>query len=139
MQRGTADSQPTGSVDSKARLCKQARAAEGVDLAICSRTESAIQRAAEIADATGVTVYALAADLAQADEVARFAAFATERLTTRHLADARAQGVSIEEIERNAGRSEEVATVAVFLASDAASFVYGAISPVEGGASASSP
>jgi NAD(P)-dependent dehydrogenase (short-subunit alcohol dehydrogenase family) len=69
----------------------------------------------------------------------------TERL--RQLAEqrARARGVSVAEEEAAQGRDiplgrvgtpEEVASVAVFLVSDAASFVHGAIIPVEGGATA---
>ena len=236
----------------------KAFAQEGVDLAICSRTESDISRAAaEIADATGVTVHPLAADLSQLAEVERFAAFALERLgrvdilvnnagaipaasidniddETWHQAydlklwgyirltkallpqmrergsgnilniignagrqpqatyiaggpanaalmnftkglsldvgrhgirvnainpgpvaterwnrqqaiHAREHGLTLDEQMRQSARhiplgriaeSEEVATVAVFLASDAASFVHGAIIPVEGGATA---
>jgi NAD(P)-dependent dehydrogenase (short-subunit alcohol dehydrogenase family) len=63
------------------RAITRALADEGVDLAICARTSTNIERAAaEIADATGCAVHPLAADLSRPDEVERFAAFATERL-----------------------------------------------------------
>jgi 3-oxoacyl-[acyl-carrier protein] reductase len=245
----------TGASKGIGKAIARALAAEGVDLAICSRTHAEIERAAaEIADATGASVHPLAADLSRAEEIQRFAAFAqqrlgrvdilvnnagaipagtidslddetwrnayelklwgyirltrallpgmrergsgaivniignagrqpsatyiaggpanaalmnftkalaagegrngirvnainpgpirTERYATLTATQARERGVSLEEVERDAGRSiplgrvglpEEVATVAVFLASDAASFVHGAIIPVEGG------
>lgn len=71
----------TGASKGIGRAIARALAAEGVDLAICARTQVEIARAAaEIADATGSAVYPLAADLAHAAEVERLAAFATERL-----------------------------------------------------------
>jgi len=248
----------TGASKGIGRAVAQALAEEGVTLVICARTPEEIERtAAAIADATGVAVYPLAADLSQAEEVARLAAFALERLgqvdilvnnagaipagtlesvddetwhraydlklwgyirltkalvagmrergsgaivniignagrepspgyiaggpanaalmnftkgmaadagrhgvrvnainpgpirTERLIAltetRARAAGISVAEAERESARRiplgriglpEEVATVAVFLVSDAASFVNGAIIPVEGGATA---
>lgn len=248
----------TGASKGIGRAIARALAAEGVDLAICSRTKEDIERAAaEIADATGVAIHPLAADLSRASEVQRFATFAMERLgrvdilvnnagaippgsidslddatwqaaydlklwgyirmarallpqmrergagvvlniignagrqptagyiaggaanaalmnftkglafgegprgirvnainpgpiqTERYtmLATARAReaGISVEEALREAGRGiplgriglpEEVAAAAVFLVSDAASFIHGAIIPVEGGATA---
>jgi len=246
----------TGASKGIGRAIARALAAEGVDLAVCARTEGDLRRAAaEIADATGRAVHPLAADLSRAEEVERFAAFAverlgrvdilvnnagaipagtlesidddtwrtaydlklwgyirltrallpamkergsgavlniignagrqpsagyiaggpanaalmnftkglaadagpcgvrvnainpgpivTERFTAMNAVRAREQGVSLEEVERAAGRGiplgragmpEEVATAAVFLVSDAASYVHGAILPVEGGA-----
>jgi NAD(P)-dependent dehydrogenase (short-subunit alcohol dehydrogenase family) len=246
----------TGASKGIGRAIARALAEEGVDLAICARTEADIARAAaEIADATGSTVHPLAADLSRADEVARFAAFAverlgrveilvnnagaipagtlesiddetwrtaydlklwgyirlsralvpamkerrsgavlniignagrqpsagyiaggpanaalmnftkglaadagpygvrvnainpgpilTERLVAMNAVRAREQGLSPEDVERGAARGiplgrvglpEEVATAAVFLVSDAASYIHGAILPVEGGA-----
>ena len=248
----------TGASKGIGRAIARALAVEGVDLAICARTEGDITRAAaEITDATGAAVHPLAADLSRAEEVERFAAFAMERLgrvdilvnnagaipagtidslddetwrgaydlklwgyirltrallpqmrgrgagailniignagrqpsatyiaggpanaalmnftkglaadagrhgirvnainpgpirTERHEAltatQARARGLTPEEVEREAARAiplgragtpEEVATVAVFLVSDAASYVHGAIIPVEGGLTA---
>jgi NAD(P)-dependent dehydrogenase (short-subunit alcohol dehydrogenase family) len=67
----------------------------------------------------------------------------TERLVAMNAIRAREQGLSPEDVERGAARGiplgrvglpEEVATAAVFLVSDAASFIHGAIQPVEGGA-----
>jgi NAD(P)-dependent dehydrogenase (short-subunit alcohol dehydrogenase family) len=246
----------TGASKGIGRAIARALAAEGVDLAICARTATDIERAAaEIADATGSAVHPLPADLSRADEVERFAAFATarlgrvdilvnnagaipagtlesiddetwhqaydlklwgyirlsrallpgmkerragailniignagrqpsagyiaggpanaalmnftkglaadagphdvrvnainpgpirtERLIAMNAVRAREQGLSPEEVERGAARGiplgrvglpEEVAAAAVFLVSDAASFIHGAILPVEGGA-----
>ena len=71
----------TGASKGIGRAIARALAGEGVDLAICARTEGDIeQAAAEIADATGSAVHPLAADLSRSGEVERFAAFATERL-----------------------------------------------------------
>jgi NAD(P)-dependent dehydrogenase (short-subunit alcohol dehydrogenase family) len=71
----------TGASKGIGKAVARALADEGVDLAICSRTKQDIERAAaEIADATGAAVHALAADLSQAENVQRFAAFAQERL-----------------------------------------------------------
>lgn len=248
----------TGASKGIGRAIVRALADEGVNLAICSRTKADIERAAaEISDATGVDVHPLAADLSQAEEVARFAAFGaerlgrvdilvnnagaipggtidsiddetwhraydlklwgyirlskallpamkerrsgvilniignagrqpsagyiaggpanaalmnftkglafdagrhgirvnainpgpiiTERLTTLHQTQAKERGITAAEVTAEAGRgiplgyigtSEQVASVAVFLVSDAASYVHGAIIPVEGGLSA---
>jgi NAD(P)-dependent dehydrogenase (short-subunit alcohol dehydrogenase family) len=246
----------TGASKGIGRAIARALAEEGVDVAICARTAADIERAAaEIADATGSAVHPLAADLSQAEDVERFAAFAlarlgrvdilvnnagaipagtlerlddetwhaaydlklwgyirlsrallpgmkerrsgailniignagrqpsagyiaggpanaalmnftkglaadagphgvrvnainpgpirTERLVAMNAVRAREQGLSPEDVERGAARGiplgrvglpEEVASAAVFLVSDAASFVHGAILPVEGGA-----
>jgi 3-oxoacyl-[acyl-carrier protein] reductase len=71
----------TGASKGIGRAIARALAAEGVDLAICSRTDADITRAAaEIADATGAAVHPLPADLSRSGEVQRFAAFAMERL-----------------------------------------------------------
>jgi 3-oxoacyl-[acyl-carrier protein] reductase len=67
----------------------------------------------------------------------------TERLVAMNAVRAREQDLSAADVERGAARGiplgriglpEEVATAAVFLVSDAASFIHGAILPVEGGA-----
>lgn len=71
----------TGASKGIGRAIARALAVEGVDLAICARTQADIERAAaEIADTTGVAAHPLAADLSQAEEVERFGAFATTRL-----------------------------------------------------------
>ena len=71
----------TGASKGIGRAIARALAEEGVDLAICARTETDIERAAaEVADATGSAVHSFAADLSRAEEVGRFAAFAVERL-----------------------------------------------------------
>jgi NAD(P)-dependent dehydrogenase (short-subunit alcohol dehydrogenase family) len=69
----------------------------------------------------------------------------TERVTGRFEAEGRIAGVSPDEARRRGekliplgryGRPEEVAAVAVFLASDRASYVTGANIPMDGGAAA---
>src|SRR5437660_1029094 len=91
-------------------------AAEGVHLAIAARGREALERAArELADAHGV----------RAEQRAR-----AEGRDLAAIETAQARGIPLGRI----GEPEEVANVAVFLVSDAASFVHGAIIPVEGGA-----
>jgi NAD(P)-dependent dehydrogenase (short-subunit alcohol dehydrogenase family) len=69
----------------------------------------------------------------------------TERVTGRFVAEGKTAGVSPDEARRRGeqaiplgryGRPEEVAAVAVFLASDCASYVTGANIPMDGGAAA---
>jgi NAD(P)-dependent dehydrogenase (short-subunit alcohol dehydrogenase family) len=69
----------------------------------------------------------------------------TERVTGRFEAEGRTAGISPDEARRRGeqsiplgryGRPEEVAAVAVFLASDRASYVTGANIPMDGGAAA---
>lgn len=69
----------------------------------------------------------------------------TDRMRTMAAQAAAARGVAIAEVEARqgdgiplgrVGTPEEVANVVVFLASEAASYVHGAIGPVEGGLTA---
>ena len=69
----------------------------------------------------------------------------TDRIRTMAEQTAKARGISVEEVEAGQARGiplgrvgtpEEVANVVVFLASEAASYVHGAIVPVEGGLTA---
>ena len=62
------------------RACAQALAEEGANLAICSRSQADLEKAAqEIRSATGVEVLALAGDLEQHDVIRRLVASAAER------------------------------------------------------------
>jgi 3-oxoacyl-[acyl-carrier protein] reductase len=61
------------------RAVAEELAAEGASLLVCSRSEEKInQTAKEIAEATGAKILAVAADVSNADEVARLAQFAIE-------------------------------------------------------------
>ncbi|MFZ5818113.1 MAG: SDR family oxidoreductase [Bacillota bacterium] len=62
------------------RAVAMAFAAEGASVAICGREEGSVSAtAAEIREATGAEVLAVRADVARADDVARFIAQAAER------------------------------------------------------------
>jgi 3-oxoacyl-[acyl-carrier protein] reductase len=62
------------------RACAQVLAEEGANLAICSRSQADLEKAAqEIRSATGVEVLALAGDLEQPDVIRKLVASAAER------------------------------------------------------------
>ena len=62
------------------RACAEALAAEGANLTVCSRDPGRIEAAAgEIAEATGVSVLPVAADLSRPDEIQRLMASTVDR------------------------------------------------------------
>jgi len=106
------------------RAYAEALAREGARVIISSRDEGALRRAArEISAAAGSEVLWKAADLtsrADMESLADFVEEAIHRMTS---------GVPVE----RAASPEEVVWVVTFLASERASYVTGAMIPVDGG------
>jgi NAD(P)-dependent dehydrogenase (short-subunit alcohol dehydrogenase family) len=131
----------------------EALAVEGVRVAISARRQPALERAVAAIREHGGDALGVPADVTRPDDVERLVEAAASHFGTVHILVNNAGGIGslspFDELARflaanrphielrRAGRSQEVASAVVYLASEAASFITGTNLRVDGGSVAS--